>query len=50
VKYAGWFLLGLLVGAAAMWLWDHKSLVQNRDKISGANQIIEGAQQLFGGA
>ena len=46
MKYLGWLIVGVLVGAALMWLWDHQDLLANRDKISGVNKILEGWGQL----
>jgi hypothetical protein len=50
VKYLGWLILGVVVGVALMWIYDHWGLVQNREKISGASDVISGFNKLFGGA
>jgi hypothetical protein len=50
VKILGWLILMLIVGAALMWVIDHWGLIQNRGKISGANNVLTGINQLLGGA
>lgn len=50
MKYIGWLILGVVAGVALMWLYDHWGLVQNREKISGANDLVTGFNKLFGGA
>lgn len=43
-------LIGLAIGAAAMWLYDHwgeiTGVIENRDRISGAQKIIDGIQEV----
>ncbi len=43
-------LIGLAIGAAAMWLYDHwgqiTGVIEHRDQIAGAQKVIEGLEQL----
>lgn len=44
-------LLGILIGAVAMWIYDHREeiglLASNRTKISGAGKVWAGLQEIF---
>lgn len=44
-------ILGLLIGALAMWLWDHRDeisfLSANKTKISGAEKIYSGLRDIL---
>lgn len=46
----GKILIALVVGAAAMWLWDHWGQIswlhQNQGKLSGAQKIWQGITEI----
>ncbi len=48
----GWFLLGCAVGALGFFLYTRRAslgfAVENRGKIDGASQIVEGFKKVFG--
>lgn len=43
-------ILGILIGALAMWVYDHREeisfLSNNKTKISGANKVWQGIKEL----
>jgi hypothetical protein len=43
-------VLGILIGALAMWIYDHREeisfLSSNRTKLSGASKVLQGIKEL----
>jgi uncharacterized membrane protein YeaQ/YmgE (transglycosylase-associated protein family) len=47
---AGRIILGIAIGALAMWLWDHREdigwFASNHAKLTGAQKIIQGLKEV----
>lgn len=46
--WLGWLLLGIVVGAIAMFAYDHKNVIENRSRLESAGNLIDDFKGVLG--